>query len=77
MLARLALFALLLGSGASQAECECLWQGSFAEVQGDTDLVISATVIGAKGNAIDLSVDRQLRGHAHREDIRVWLKTGD
>ena len=77
MLARLALFALLLGSSASQAECECLWQGSFAEVQGDTDLVISATVIGAKGNAIDLSVDRQLRGHAHREDIRVWLKTGD
>jgi hypothetical protein len=66
----------LLASGAA-AECECLWQGSFSEVQAETDLVVSGTVIAGKGNAIDLSIDRQLRGEAHREEIRIWLKTGD
>ena len=77
MLARLALLGLLLGSSASQAECECLWQGSFVEVQGATDLVVSGTVIDTKGNAIDLAVERLLRGNANREEIRIWLKTGD
>ena len=77
MLARLALLGLLLGSAASQAECECLWQGSFVEVQGATDLVVSGTVINTKGNAIDLAVERLLRGSANREEIRIWLKTGE
>jgi len=60
----------------SHAECECLWQGSFSEVQADTALVVSATVLSGKGNSIDLSVDEILRGTAAPE-IRVWLKTAD
>ncbi len=71
------LTAMLLLAGRLQAECECLWEGSFADVQAGTDLVASATVIAGKGNSIDLSLDRNLRGDAHREQIRVWLKTGD
>ncbi len=79
MLARLVtgILALLAAVHQAYAECECLWQGSFAEVQGDTDLVLSGTVTRAKGNAIDLSVDRTLRGSANREEIRIWLKTED
>lgn len=69
--------ALLLVAGQAQAECECLWRGSFTDVQGETSLVLSGTVIAARGNSIDLSVDRSLRGEPHRDDIRVWLKTAD
>jgi hypothetical protein len=73
------LFALLLSglSAPLAAECECLWQGSFSEVQGDTDLVVAGEVIAARGNSIDLSVARELRGVAHAQTIRVWLKTRD
>jgi len=66
-----------LTGGDARAECECLWQGSFVEVQADTDLVLSGTVTAAKGNAIDLSVERLLRGNTDQPQIRVWLKTGD
>ncbi len=68
---------LLLASGTSAAECTCLWQGSFSEVQATTSLVVSGTVIDGKGNSIDLSVDRQLRGEESFETIRIWLKTAD
>jgi len=75
---RLGFFALLLSLAfGAQAECDCLWQGSFAEVQSNTSLVVSGTVIAGKGNSIDLSLDRMLRGEAHRKEIRVWLKTAD
>ena len=74
---RLLPWLLLLACTNSQAECECLWQGSFSEVQSGTSLVISGTVIASKGNAVDLSIDRLLRGSEHLEDIRVWMKTGD
>jgi hypothetical protein len=69
---------LLLGLSAlpAGADCDCLWAGSFARAQGDTDLVLSATVISGKGNSIDLFVDRILRGTEHREVIRVWLDDG-
>lgn len=70
--------ALLLAcSGASRSECECLWQGSFAEVQAGTDLVVSGVVISARGNSIDLGVDQVLRGTADPLEVRIWLKTGD
>jgi len=73
-----ALFLLLmLVCQPANAECECLWRGSFSEVQGDTDLVISGTVIGAVGNSIDISVDRLLRGEESGASIRIWLKTAD
>ncbi|TXS89478.1 delta-aminolevulinic acid dehydratase [Parahaliea aestuarii] len=59
------------------AECNCLWQGSFDQVQGETDLVVSATVLSTRGNSIDLQVDQALRGGRDDEEVRVWLKTGD
>lgn len=66
-----------LCSATARAECDCLWRGSFSEVQAETSLVVSGTVIAGKGNSIDLSVDRQLRGDAHFATIRIWLKTAD
>ena len=74
-----ALFALLLLLGAATAhgECECLWRGSFSDVQEQTSLVVSGTVVDSRGNAIDLSVDRPLRGEPNVDPVRVWLKTGD
>ncbi len=64
------------GSGA-RAECECLWEGSFSEVQASTNLVISGTVLRGKGNSLDLGVNQLLRGVEPAQEIRVWLKTGD
>jgi hypothetical protein len=69
--------SLWLASAIASAECECLWQGSFSEVQADTSLVISGTVTTGKGNSIDLSVDRLLRGEQPLPEVRIWLKTGD
>lgn len=61
----------------SRAECDCLWQGSFTDVQAQAELVVSGTVARVKGNSIDLAIDRPLRGAADRAEIRIWLKTGD
>lgn len=71
------LLLLLLPWAGAQAECECLWQGSFADVQADTDLVVTGMVVASKGNSIDLQTVQPLRGTAHRQKIRIWLKTGD
>lgn len=76
MLPRYLLLLILLISAEGRAECECLWQGSFSEVQAGTNLVASGTVITGKGNSIDLAVDRLLRGDA-APTIRIWLKAGD
>jgi len=65
-----------LSSGAATADCECLWEGSFSEVHPDTDLIISGTIASAKGNSIDVSIERSLRGEEPLPDVRVWLKTG-
>ncbi|MCB1675462.1 MAG: delta-aminolevulinic acid dehydratase [Halioglobus sp.] len=65
----------LTGAGTARAECDCLWQGSFSEVQERAALVVSGTVVAAKGNSIDLAVERLLRGREHRPDVRIWLKT--
>ena len=46
-------------------------------MQASTKLVISGTVLRGKGNSLDLSVDRLLRGPEPAQEIRVWLKTGD
>ena len=74
---RLLPWLLLLACANSRAACECLWQGSFSEVQSEASLVVSGTVLASKGNAVDLSIDRRLRGSEHLEEIRVWMKTGD
>jgi len=68
---------LALSCQPVHAECECLWRGSFSEVQAETDLVISGTVIATAGNSIDVAVDRALRGSGSGDSIRVWLKTAD
>lgn len=72
----LVLLILFVATGA-QAECQCLWQGSFAEVQDKADLVASGTVVATKGNSIDLRIDRKLRGPATVDIIRIWLQTAD
>lgn len=80
MRAALLFFACLTLStlqGAWAAQCECLWQGAFSDVQADTDLVISATVAASKGNSIDLEPERILRGSQPPAPLRVWLKARD
>lgn len=67
---------LLLSVGAA-AECECLWRGPFTKVQAEADLVISATVVGGKGNSVDVQINQVLRGQEFSEKIRIWLKTQD
>lgn len=71
------LLLLFLACRPAFAECTCLWRGSFSEVQADTDLVVSGTVIAGAGNSIDLAVNRLLRGEEPLETIRIWLKTED
>ena len=53
------------------AQCECLWEVSFSDVQADTDLVVSGAVAAAKGNSIDLKVNRCLCGEEAPEGIRI------
>ncbi len=76
---RLIATALLcaLFTARAGAECQCLWRGSFVDVEADTDLVVSGTVISAAGNSIDLYVDRELRSNWEYDEVRVWLKTAD
>jgi hypothetical protein len=61
----------------ARAECDCLWQGSFVEVQSRADLVVSGKVTAGKGNSIDLAIERPLRGGTDAAEIRIWLKTAD
>jgi hypothetical protein len=69
--------ACLTASFVARGECDCLWQGSFTDVQARADLVVSGTVARGKGNSIDLALDRLLRGSTDEPEIRVWLKTKD
>jgi hypothetical protein len=68
---------LLLWTHTAQAECECLWEGSFADVQAKADLIISATTESGKGNSLDFAINQVLRGNESKETVRVWMKTGD
>lgn len=71
------LTVLWLASAPAHAECECVWRGSFTEVEAATDLVISGTVIASKGNSIDLAAHQVLRGPEPPEPLRIWLHTAD
>ncbi len=73
----LCILGWLTTATVARAECDCLWQGSFVDVQAGTDLVVSGTVARAKGNSIDLAVERTLRGSTDATEIRIWLKTAD
>ena len=68
-------FVLTLLSPPGYAQCDCLWQGSFSDVQADSDLVVSGTVVATKGNSIDLAIAHSLRNDEVPEDVRVWLKS--
>ncbi len=69
--------ALCLLAPPALAECECLWQGSFVDVQATADLVVSGSVVASKGNSVDLAVSRVLRGPQPAETVRIWLQTAD
>ena len=69
--------SLLLANSGSVAACECLWQGSFTDVQADTDLVVTGTIASGKGNSVDLSIAQTLRGTSPAEQVRIWLKRED
>ena len=58
----LPIIAWIATATIARAECDCLWQGSFVEVQSRADLVVSGTVAAGKGNSIDLAIERPLRG---------------
>ena len=68
---------LLVASQLSWGECECLWQGSFTDVQEKTDLVVAGEIVERKGNSVDLHISHTLRGSASLEQIRIWLKAAD
>ena len=68
---------LVFTGSAARAECDCLWQGSFTEVEATADLVVSGSMNSGRGNSVDLTIDRLLRGKTTGQDIRIWLKTGD
>ena len=63
--------ACLTASVVARGDCDCLWQGSFTDVQARADLVVSGTVTRGKGNSIDLGVERTLRGNTDEPEIRV------
>lgn len=72
------LVAAIIGLYApASSACECLWEGSFAEVAPESDLVVLGSVSRKKGNAIDIEVDVTLAGPDWESFPRVWLKTGD
>ncbi len=75
-----ALLALLILSPApvqAQEACSCLWQGSFADVEGKADLVVSGVVSASKGNSIDLELIETLRGESTLPEVRVWMQARD
>ncbi|MEM8564135.1 MAG: delta-aminolevulinic acid dehydratase [Pseudomonadota bacterium] len=67
----------LLGITRAYGDCECLWQGSFADVAKNTDLVVAGKVESVKGNSLDLALQRTLEGETDHPSVRVWLKTDD
>lgn len=74
----LALVALLvLAKAPAQEGCECLWQGSFADVAPTASAVVAGSVIRRKGNSVDLQLEETLRGQVFREEMRVWMHTRD
>ena len=74
---RVLILLLAMPWAGARGECECLWKGSFADVQADTDLVVTGMVVASKGNSIDLLTGQNLRGATQDRQIRIWLQTGD
>lgn len=64
-------------SDAINADCGCLWEGSFSEVAPQADLVLLGQVQAIKGNAVDLVPETILKGTFWIDTLRVWMKTRD
>ena len=62
---------------AMNADCGCLWEGSFSEVAPQADLVLLGQVKAIKGNAVDLMPETILKGAFWLDTLRVWMKTQD
>ena len=62
---------------AMNADCGCLWEGSFSEVAPQADLVLLGEVHAIKGNAVDLVPETILKGAFWLDTLRVWMKTRD
>lgn len=67
----------MLASSAAQAECGCIWEGSFADVAASADLIVAGSVQTQKGNAADFRIEETLSGPDYHTDVRVWMQTGD
>lgn len=72
--------SLLLG-GLTQASsvwsCSCVWQGPFATVYKNADLIVSGKISASKGNSADLEVEEILSGKEYLPNIRIWMHTAD
>lgn len=75
----------LLMPGISRAQptknCQCLWQGAFAQVAKKADLVVSGKVVSIKGNSADFNIEKTLydkrTNNAEFNDlIRIWVNDG-
>ena len=62
---------------ATQADCGCLWEGSFSEVAPQADLVVLGNIGSVKGNAVDMTPVSALKGELWLDPVRVWMKTRD
>ena len=62
---------------ATEADCGCLWEGSFSEVAPQADLVVLGNISSVKGNAVDMTPVSALKGELWLDPVRVWMKTRD
>lgn len=62
---------------ATEADCGCLWEGSFSEVASTISLVVLAEVQAIKGNAVDLVPEQVLQGELWLDTLRVWMQARD
>ena len=62
---------------ATEADCGCLWEGSFSEVAPRADLVVLGNISSVKGNAVDIKPVTALKGELWLDTVRVWMKTRD
>jgi hypothetical protein len=60
---------------ATEADCGCLWEGSFSEVAPQADLVVLGNIGSVKGNAVDITPVSALKGELWLDPLRVWMKT--
>ena len=79
------LFALAYLGSPAQAQppenCDCIWQGSFADITQRADFIISGRVVSQKGNSADIQIDathfdRALNSKEFNPIVRMWGDNG-